>query len=654
MDTLSVQNSPVTESSNELTVRLGSSTTEMEILRALRGSDLQIFSGWHEHIGLLDAETIEKIENGAHLLHKVLSSKKGRVIISGCGTSGRIACMTCTYVNRMLKENGQRECCEFLCSGGEASLVISNEFHEDDPHVGAKDLQSKMGHEDGEIVYIGITCGLSAPYVAGQIDWLLHKKSSFEEDGRDSNDNINIILIGFNPSSQARKAIIEEWDSSASPSLTGSKSFYDIVFHLENKSNIHKNCLIINPIVGPEPISGSTRMKGGSATKIILDVMFASAVQTLGIKRLVTDAPINNSASSIKESLLTFSDVCHRTYLEAHNIAEIASLASKCINRNNKKDAGHVYYIGKSIAGVIGIVDASEMPDTFGSPFTEFRGFVHGGWSDMGSDESSRKLNPLLHISTADFWKEIIPQLSENDLVIGLSIKNCKEEEIDDELEDVLLHSIGRNARVGLLQVFSLSQSDGMVDLSDTMNTNEVHSKSERSLKGIKEVSVGLPLLGITSGRTELAEFSLKIMVNAVSTAAQIMNGKVVSNQMINFSPLNNKLYQRSLKMIKKLTGLENDHLVCECLLKAIYKTDVLPPDRWHDPISTHVLASTPTGDEVYEENNIMPIALLLAADLVKRRGSNAKEECTGGLMIQDAIRILKQNSKIVSKKCIL
>ena len=106
--------------------------------------------------------------------------------------------------------------------------------------------------------------------------------------------------------------------------------------------------------------------------------------------------------------------------------------------------------------------------------------------------------------------------------------------------------------------------------------------------------------------------------------------------------------------MIKKLTGLENDHLVCECLLKAIYKTDVLPPDRWLDPISAHVLASTPTGDEVYEENNIMPIALLLAADLVKRRGSNAKEECTGGLMIQDAIRILKQNSKIVSEKCIL
>ena len=653
MDTLSVGNSPVTESSNELTVRLGSSTTEIEILRALRGSDLQIFSGWHDHIGLLDAETIEKIENGAHLLNKVLSNKKGRVIISGCGTSGRIACMTCTYVNRMLKENDQRECCEFLCSGGEASLVISNEFHEDDPHVGAKDLQSKMEHEDGEIVYIGITCGLSAPYVAGQIDWLLHKKLSFEKDGRDSNDKINIILIGFNPSSQARNAIIEEWDSSASPSLTGSKSFYDIVFHLKNKSNTDKNCLIINPIIGPEAISGSTRMKGGSATKIILDVMFASAVQTLGIERLGTDPPINGNVSLIKESLLSFSDACHRTYLEAPNLSEMASLASKCINRNQNKDAGHVYYIGKSIAGVIGIVDASEMPDTFGSPFTEFRGFVHGGWSDMGSDESSRKLNPLLHISTADFWKEIIPQLSEKDLVIGLSIKNGKDEEIDDELYDMLRYSIGRNASVGLIQVFSLSQKGRMVGSNDTMNADKVHSKSERSLKGIKEVLVGLPLLGITSGRTELAEFSLKIMVNAVSTAAQIMNGKVVSNQMINFSPLNNKLYQRSLKMIKKLTGLENDHLVVECLLKSIYKTDVLPPDRWLDPISAHVLASTPTGDEVYEENNIMPIALLLAADLVKRKSIDAKEDSTGGLRIQDAIIILKQNSKIVSEKCI-
>jgi N-acetylmuramic acid 6-phosphate (MurNAc-6-P) etherase len=38
--------------------------------------------------------------------------------------------------------------------------------------------------------------------------------------------------------------------------------------------------LIINPIIGPEPISGSSRMKGGTATKVILDTVFYLASTT--------------------------------------------------------------------------------------------------------------------------------------------------------------------------------------------------------------------------------------------------------------------------------------------------------------------------------------------------------------------------------------
>ena len=40
----------------------------------------------------------------------------------------------------------------------------------------------------------------------------------------------------------------------------------------------------------------------------------------------------------------------------------------------------HVYYLGKESAGILGFVDASEMPDTYGAAFTEFRGFCTGGW----------------------------------------------------------------------------------------------------------------------------------------------------------------------------------------------------------------------------------------------------------------------------------
>ena len=95
---------PVTECSNELTVNLGSAKNETDILRLLRATDSQIFSGWHEHVGLLDEEIMFMIEKGASILSNVIKTQKGRIIMSGCGTSGRIACLTCVYINRMLRE----------------------------------------------------------------------------------------------------------------------------------------------------------------------------------------------------------------------------------------------------------------------------------------------------------------------------------------------------------------------------------------------------------------------------------------------------------------------------------------------------------------------------------------------------------------------
>ena len=71
---------PVTESSNELTVGLGSVKYEIDILRLLRATDSQIFSGWHENVGLLDEDVILKIEKGATLLGKVFKNRKGKVI----------------------------------------------------------------------------------------------------------------------------------------------------------------------------------------------------------------------------------------------------------------------------------------------------------------------------------------------------------------------------------------------------------------------------------------------------------------------------------------------------------------------------------------------------------------------------------------------
>ena len=651
---------PVTECSNELTVGLGSVRTEKDILRLLRGTDSQIFSGWHEHVGLLDEEIIFKIEKGASILAKVIKNREGRIIISGCGTSGRIACLTCVYVNRVLKNNGFKECCEYVCSGGDGSLVLSNEFHEDDPFVGANDLKEKLNGVSGEIVFIGVTCGLSAPYVAGQIDYLLHKKSCLRTNDNHDIDNINIILIGFNPVALARSTVIEKWETEAS--LTGSKCFLDVASILDKRAETDERCLVINPVIGPEPISGSSRMKGGSATKIILDSMFAEAFET-SKNYIVSKDDMKDQISTVTESLLMFADASRRSYLELTKLSEVIKHASSSIKRTNEDESGHVYYVGKDVAGVIGVIDASEMPDTFGSSFTEFRGFIHGGWSDLGGNEAMWNLNELYHIKTKDFVNETVPHLTCKDLVIGLCIndntdihRNPNINQInsskflpDDELMDVLRICSKGSGKIAVIQVTSLSIEPhpevflGVKALDDKDDTDEM-------FRHIEIVTIKLPRLGILPGRTELAEMCLKWIVNAISSGAQIMNGKVLKNRMINFSPSNNKLFRRSVEMIQTLTGLHDSHLAKECLLKSIYHVNEVTQEKWLAPISDHVMAATPNEEKMFQENKVMPVALLLAAHLSKQSHIRNITGFQEHISIDQALKTLLDNPKILAK----
>ena len=589
------------------------------------------------------------------MLGKVFKNRNGRIIISGCGTSGRIACLTCVYVNRALKQRGLQECCEYICSGGDGSLVLSNEFHEDDPFEGVKDLEDKLNGVDGEIVFIGVTCGLSAPYVAGQIDYLLHKKSQFRTNDTDDVDNISILLIGFNPVGLARNTVIEKWDTEAS--FTGAKCFLDVIRILDKRAKTDDKCLIINPVIGPEPISGSSRMKGGSATKVILDSMFANAVVLSADGNGLKDCK-TYQVTNVTESLLSFADAARRTYLELTKLSEVIKHASSSIKRTNGNDVGHVYYVGKDVAGVIGVIDASEMPDTFGSTFTEFRGFIHRGWADMGGNESIWNSNELYHIGTKDFVNEIVPKLTCKDLVIGLcihqntpEIHQNKEDKflLDDELLDVLKLCSQGKAKIVILQVTSLSM-EGHPDVFLGVTSGNVADDIDEMFRHIEIVTIKLPKLGILPGRTELAEMSLKWMVNAISSGAQIMNGKVVKNRMINFSPSNNKLFHRSVEMIQTLTGIDDSNLARECLLKSIYKVNELSEEKILAPISDHVMAATPNEEEMFQENKVMPVALLLAAHISKTGNIRTVTGFQENIRIEQVLKILSEDPHIITK----
>jgi N-acetylmuramic acid 6-phosphate (MurNAc-6-P) etherase len=127
------------------------------------------------------------------------------------------------------------------------------EASEDDPVVGAADLQH-VTESFERVLFIGITCGLSAPYVGGQLEYCLDNLQKFTP-----------VLMGFNPVSMARKIHVSKW--------ANNRTFHDIASRMESTPE----AIILNPIIGAEPISGSSRMKGGTATKIMLDTIFSLA-----------------------------------------------------------------------------------------------------------------------------------------------------------------------------------------------------------------------------------------------------------------------------------------------------------------------------------------------------------------------------------------
>ena len=128
--------------------------------------------------------------------------------------------------------------------------------NQDSPQIGAEDLRNSLklcrkSNSKCKISFIGITCGLSAPYVAGQLVEALEHPEEYSSVG----------LIGHNPISLARNDPIENWDHG---------TFRSISQDLE-KSN---RSIIITPVFGGETISGSSRMKGGSGLSFISGLLF--------------------------------------------------------------------------------------------------------------------------------------------------------------------------------------------------------------------------------------------------------------------------------------------------------------------------------------------------------------------------------------------
>ena len=104
----------------------------------------------------------------------------------------------------------------------------------------------------------------------------------------------------------------------------------------------------------------------------------------------------------------------------------------------NSISKGGMCTLGKESAGILGFVDASEMPDTYGAAFTEFRGSAQAAGLEpvLEGDISDRGF--LYRISIQQFVDDIFPTLTENDSVLALHASATSKGDKDAKLIDQL------------------------------------------------------------------------------------------------------------------------------------------------------------------------------------------------------------------------
>jgi len=232
----------------------------------------------------------------------------------------------------------------------------------------------------------------------------------------------------------------------------------------------------------------------------------------------------NLDEMSIKEVLQSMNEEDRTVALAVENeIEEIEKVVGAVIQSFEKE--GRLIYIGAGTSGRLGILDAVECPPTFGTDDKMVQGFIAGG---------------LKAFTKAVEGAEDREELAEEDLKsIGLNEKDTV----------IGIAASGRTPYVigGLKYAHSVGASTASI----SCNKNAEISKYA---KLNVEVETGAEIL---TGSTRLkAGTAQKLVLNMISTASMIGVGKVYKNLMVDVQSTNEKLVERSKRIIVEATGV--------------------------------------------------------------------------------------------------
>ena len=214
---------------------------------------------------------------------------------------------------------------------------------------------------------------------------------------------------------------------------------------------------------------------------------------------------------------------------------KIAEAVSLCLPEIGKavdaivagmRKGGHLYYVGAGTSGRLGVLDASECPPTYGTDPSLVVGIIAGGETALRNAVEGAEDDPIAGAG------EISSRgIDENDVVVGITASG--------------------SARY-VYGALEEARKRGAVTVA--VCTTSPAALSETADISILPVVGPEPIMGSTRMKSGTAQ---KMVLNMLTTATMVRLGKTFHNLMVDLTPTNIKLVDRTARIVMQATGAD-------------------------------------------------------------------------------------------------
>lgn len=205
-------------------------------------------------------------------------------------------------------------------------------------------------------------------------------------------------------------------------------------------------------------------------------------------------------------------------------IPQVATLVDGIVERMKK--GGRIFYLGAGTSGRLGVLDASEIPPTYGMPQGLVIALIAGGDSALRIPVESAEDDPNKG------WEELQGhRINELDTVIGIAASGTT---------PYVVGALTKAKQAGIL-------------------TGAISCNPDSPVAAMADIAI-VPVVGpeFVTGSTRMKSGTAqKMVLNMITTATMIRLGKVKGNKMVNMQITNAKLADRGTRIIAEELNIE-------------------------------------------------------------------------------------------------